>query len=123
MRLAALPIPFAVLDTGGMWGCTISRRCRTGPTDVRRAFDHLTGGKVEWNAMPEVYDRFFIAGQRFEFAAGLERFRDGLEAVVSGRGGGNRPVHRGGIPRATASADFIMRRRRCLGRLRRWPAA
>jgi all-trans-retinol 13,14-reductase len=48
-------------------------------SDVRRTFDHVTAGKVEWQAMPEVYDRFFIAGQQFEFAAGLERFREGLK--------------------------------------------
>jgi all-trans-retinol 13,14-reductase len=56
-------------------------------SDVRRAFDHVTAGKVEWNAMPEVYDRFFIAGQRFEFAAGLERFRDRLKQSFPGEAG------------------------------------
>lgn len=28
--------------------------------------------------MPEIYDRFIIEGQRFDFAAGLDRFREGL---------------------------------------------
>ena len=56
-------------------------------SDVRRAFDHLTAGKVEWQAMPEVYDRFFIAGQQFEFAAGLERFREGLRQSFPGEAG------------------------------------
>jgi all-trans-retinol 13,14-reductase len=45
---------------------------------VRRAFDHVTEGKVRWQAMPEIYDRFIIEGQTFDYAAGLERFRDGL---------------------------------------------
>lgn len=45
---------------------------------VRRAFDHVTAGAVQWQPMPEVYDRFIIAGQRFEFSAGIERFREGL---------------------------------------------
>jgi len=56
-------------------------------SDVRRAFDHVTAGKVDWNAMPEVYDRFFIAGQQFEFAAGLERFREGLKQSFPGEAG------------------------------------
>jgi all-trans-retinol 13,14-reductase len=44
----------------------------------RRAFDHITEGRVHWQPMPEVYDRFIIDGRTFEYAAGLERFRDGL---------------------------------------------
>ena len=45
----------------------------------RRAFEHITGGQVRWQPMPAVYDRFFIEGRKFEFAAGLERFREGLK--------------------------------------------
>jgi all-trans-retinol 13,14-reductase len=45
----------------------------------RRAFDHVTGGGVEWAAMPEVYDRVLIEGRQFDFAAGVERFREGLK--------------------------------------------
>jgi all-trans-retinol 13,14-reductase len=44
----------------------------------RRAFDYLTEGRVRWQAMPEIYDRFIIEGRTFEYAAGLERFREGL---------------------------------------------
>jgi all-trans-retinol 13,14-reductase len=44
----------------------------------RRAFDCLTGSRVRWQPMPEVYDRFIIEGRTFEYAAGLERFREGL---------------------------------------------
>jgi len=44
----------------------------------RRAFDHLTEGKVRWQHMPEIYDRFIIEGRTFEYAAGLERFRESL---------------------------------------------
>jgi all-trans-retinol 13,14-reductase len=50
----------------------------------RRAFDHMTAGKVRWQAMPEVYDRFFIEGRKFEFAAGVERFREGLKQSFPG---------------------------------------
>lgn len=42
---------------------------------VRRAFDHVTGRAVRWNAMPEVYDRVLIGGQRYDFIAGADRFR------------------------------------------------
>jgi len=45
---------------------------------VRRAFDHITGGRVQWQPMPDIYDRFIIEGRRFDCAAGLERFREGL---------------------------------------------
>jgi len=45
---------------------------------VRRAFDHVTAGSVQWQPMPDVYDRILIEGRRFDFAAGLERFREGL---------------------------------------------
>lgn len=51
---------------------------------VRRAFDHVTGGSVRWQAMPEVYDRILIAGQRFDFTAGLERFRADLKSWFPG---------------------------------------
>ena len=45
---------------------------------VRRAFDHITAGRVQWQPMPEIYDRFLIEGRTFNYAAGLERFREGL---------------------------------------------
>lgn len=46
---------------------------------VRRTFEHVTGGGVHWQAMPEVYDRIVVDGRRYDFAAGMERFRDGLK--------------------------------------------
>jgi all-trans-retinol 13,14-reductase len=51
---------------------------------LRRAFDHVTGDGVRWQPMPEVYDRVEIAGRRFDFAAGLERFRGDLKAWFPG---------------------------------------
>jgi all-trans-retinol 13,14-reductase len=53
-------------------------------SQARRVFDHVTGGGVKWQAMPEVYDRVLIAGQKFEFAAGLERFREGMKLAFPG---------------------------------------
>jgi phytoene dehydrogenase-like protein len=45
---------------------------------VRRAFDYVTAGTVKWQSMPDVYDRILIEGRTFEFAAGLEHFRERL---------------------------------------------
>lgn len=47
-------------------------------SSVRCAFDHVTAGAVEWQPLPDVYDRILIEGQSFEFAAGLDQFREGL---------------------------------------------
>ena len=51
---------------------------------VRRAFDHVTGAQVRWQPMPEIYDRIFIEGQKFDFAAGLDHFREGLKQSFPG---------------------------------------
>jgi all-trans-retinol 13,14-reductase len=47
---------------------------------LRPMFDYVTGGRLKWNAMPEVYDRIRIGGREYEFVAGLERFRDRLKS-------------------------------------------
>jgi all-trans-retinol 13,14-reductase len=52
--------------------------------DARCAFDHITAGKVHWQSLPDIYDRFIIEGRTFDFAAGLERFRDGLRQSFPG---------------------------------------
>jgi all-trans-retinol 13,14-reductase len=53
-------------------------------SSVRRAFDHVTEGKVHWQPMPEIYDRFIIEGRIFDYAAGLENFREGLRESFPG---------------------------------------
>jgi all-trans-retinol 13,14-reductase len=53
---------------------------------VRKAFDHITGGRVQWAAMPDVYDRIVIEGRTFDLSAdstfdkvaGTARFREEL---------------------------------------------
>ncbi|WP_420237478.1 phytoene desaturase family protein [Telmatobacter bradus] len=45
---------------------------------LRRAFDHLTEGNLKWAPMPEIYDRIVIAGDSYEFVAGIDFFRSGL---------------------------------------------
>jgi all-trans-retinol 13,14-reductase len=42
---------------------------------LRAAFDHLTGGQLEWAPMPDVYDRIIMDGRTFDFPTGLECFR------------------------------------------------
>jgi all-trans-retinol 13,14-reductase len=47
-------------------------------------FDHITGGRLKWSAMPDVYDRVRMAGREYEFVVGLERFRDKLKSYFPG---------------------------------------
>jgi all-trans-retinol 13,14-reductase len=46
---------------------------------LRAAFDNLTGGKLDWAPMPDVFDRVLMGGRAFEFPTGLERFRARLK--------------------------------------------
>lgn len=39
---------------------------------MRRVFDYVTDGKVQWQSMGEVYDRVVIGGKTYEFVAGYE---------------------------------------------------
>jgi len=55
---------------------------------IRRIFDHLTGGRLQWSPMPEVYDRVRMGEHEYELVAGLERFRDRLKAYFPGEAGG-----------------------------------
>jgi all-trans-retinol 13,14-reductase len=43
---------------------------------LRAMFDHLSEGRLEWHAMPDVYDRAIIAGQPYDFVSGVDRFRE-----------------------------------------------
>jgi all-trans-retinol 13,14-reductase len=52
--------------------------------NARRAFDHITAGRVQWQSLPDVYDRLIIEGRTFDYAAGLERFREGLQQSFPG---------------------------------------
>ena len=49
-------------------------------SQVRKAFDLISNGQLQWNAMPDVYDRFEIAGRKYEFPSGKERFVEQLKA-------------------------------------------
>ncbi|HXY08022.1 MAG TPA: NAD(P)-binding protein [Terriglobales bacterium] len=45
---------------------------------ARCAFDYVTAGRVQWQPMPEVYDRFVFEGRTFDMIAGRGRFRESL---------------------------------------------
>jgi all-trans-retinol 13,14-reductase len=57
---------------------------RSSSSPVRAMFDHLSEGRLEWNPMPEVYDRIRIAGNEYEFVAGLANFRERLKSYFPG---------------------------------------
>jgi len=43
---------------------------------LRRVFDDVTAGALEWEPMGEVYDTAIIGGERFEYVAGREAWRE-----------------------------------------------
>jgi all-trans-retinol 13,14-reductase len=48
-------------------------------SDVRRWLEFLTEGRLDWAPMGDVYDRFLIGGETYEFPAGRERWRETLK--------------------------------------------
>jgi all-trans-retinol 13,14-reductase len=53
-------------------------------SDLRRIFDSLTSGGLEWRRMPDVYDRVRIGEREYEFVSGRERFRDRMKRYFPG---------------------------------------
>ena len=47
---------------------------------VRAAYDHLTGGRLRWSPMPEIYERIVLGPKTYEFVRGAGAFRDGLRS-------------------------------------------
>lgn len=43
-------------------------------SSTRRLFDHLTGGRLEWASMGEVYDRIVLGEKSYDYVAGPEPF-------------------------------------------------
>lgn len=44
----------------------------------RALIDRITEGRLEWNPMPDVYDRIVIAGRAYDFVSGAARFEERL---------------------------------------------
>lgn len=42
---------------------------------LRRIFDVISGGKLEWAPMPDVYNRIVIADRSYDYVSGKERFK------------------------------------------------
>jgi all-trans-retinol 13,14-reductase len=57
---------------------------------VRAVFDHLTDGQLQWQAMPDVYDRAVFGGsgaaRTFDFPTGLEALRAALKQSFPAEG-------------------------------------
>jgi all-trans-retinol 13,14-reductase len=53
---------------------------------IRAAFDHLTDGRLQWQAMPDVYDRFRLGGREYAFPSGAERLRERLKEYFPAEG-------------------------------------
>jgi all-trans-retinol 13,14-reductase len=51
---------------------------------MRSAFDHVTEGRLQWAAVPDVYDRISIGRRDYDFPSGTERLRDRLIADFPG---------------------------------------
>ena len=60
----------------------------------RRAFDHVTGGQVRWQPMPQVYDRVFIEAGSSSLRRGSRDSRR-AEGSLPRRSQGYRPLHCG----------------------------
>jgi len=48
-------------------------------SQLRALFNHLSDGQLQWQPMPEVYDRVIMGGNTFEFPSGRERLREQLK--------------------------------------------
>ncbi|AFM13081.1 phytoene desaturase family protein [Turneriella parva] len=48
---------------------------------IRRVFDVITQGKLQWNRMPDAFDKFVYPGKTFDHRTGIENYRADLEAM------------------------------------------
>ncbi|MGY1496812.1 phytoene desaturase family protein [Streptomyces sp. QTS52] len=46
---------------------------------LRRIFDHISGGKLEWERMPDVYNKIVIGDRTYEYPSGAARFREQMK--------------------------------------------
>ncbi len=51
---------------------------------LRRLFDEVTGGELEWEPMGEVYDTVVIGGRRWDYVAGRENWRQRMHEYFPG---------------------------------------
>jgi all-trans-retinol 13,14-reductase len=48
-------------------------------SEVRRMFDEITDGRLEWAPMPDTFDRIVIGDRTYEIVSGRERMRERLK--------------------------------------------
>jgi all-trans-retinol 13,14-reductase len=53
---------------------------------IRATFDHITDGRLEWQPMPDVYDRVILAGREYDFVSGTERLRERFKQYFPSEG-------------------------------------
>jgi all-trans-retinol 13,14-reductase len=68
---------------------------------MRRIFDYVSRGALDWAPMPDVYDRIVVGDRTFDLAAGEDRFLDGLSEAF--------PAERAGIRRYVAQVKACSR--------------
>lgn len=51
-----------------------------GASLITATLEHVTGGRLKWNPLPEVYDRVIIGDRAYDLVAGRERFRDRMKS-------------------------------------------
>ena len=71
---------------GYEWDVGVHYVGRVGEGDVLRAlFDRVSAGKLQWAALPEVYDSIEFSGKQYRLHAGRQRFVDELVKQFGGR--------------------------------------
>ncbi len=53
---------------------------------IRAAFDHLTEGRLQWNPMPDEYDRIRIGERDYAFPSGVDRFCERMKQYFPSEG-------------------------------------
>ena len=52
---------------------------------LKKLFDYITDGQLEWADMGEVYDRIYIGEQQFDFVKGVNNWKDKMKGYFPGR--------------------------------------
>ena len=55
-------------------------------TPNRAMIDRITEGRLEWNPMPDVYDRIVIGARAYDFVSGAARFEERMRQYFPGEG-------------------------------------
>jgi len=53
---------------------------------LRRMFDHISGGELQWAKMPAVYNRIVLGERVYDYVAGAERFKDQMKTYFPDEG-------------------------------------